>query len=87
MLQYVADELKADRDIVLVRRQSSRTPWPLKYATDELKADEDIVLAVEQIVASVCCAADELKSDPEIRSLARANVPHAKSWRIMTVFK
>ena len=57
-----ADELKADREIVLeaVKKDGDA----LQYAADELKADREIVLeAVQQSGDAFQFAADELKAD------------------------
>ena len=46
MLDSTADELKADKEIVLAAVQSDG--YALEYAAEELQADKEIVLVAEQ---------------------------------------
>jgi hypothetical protein len=80
-LQYVSDELKADREIVMVAlQQGGSEPDPpyrevaFKYASDELKADREIVLAaVQRTHWALQYASEEFRADREIIMAAVQN--------------
>ena len=79
MLQYAADSLKADREVVLEAVKSwtpARAPIilnnnALQYAADSLKADREVVLeAVKKYRSALQYASEELQNDPELKKLA-----------------
>lgn len=63
-LQFVSDDLKADKDVVLA---SVKNGHSLKYAADSLKDDKEVVLtAVSDNGLSLTHASDNLKADSEV---------------------
>ena len=64
-LQYVSDELKNDKEVVLAAiTEDGRA---LEYASDELKNDKEVVLAaVTQYGRALEYASDELKNDKDV---------------------
>ena len=67
-LQFAADVLKRDREVVL----AAVTRWgpALKYADEGLRADKEVVLAaVGHSSVALKHAAEELKADPDVVAL------------------
>ena len=72
MLEFVSEELKRDRDIVL--KAVRNTGYALRYASDELKQDREFVLAaVTQSGCALLHASEELKKDRDIVLAAVTN--------------
>jgi len=64
-LEYAADHLKSDREVVMTA--VSQDGIALEYAADHLKSDREVVMtAVRQDGVSLEYAADHLKSDREV---------------------
>jgi hypothetical protein len=76
ILDYVSDELKADKDVVLAAVKKDGIS--LKYASANLKADKEVVLAaVEKSEYALNYASDELKADKEVILAAVKHHPTA----------
>ena len=64
-LQFAADALKGDREVVLAAVEHDG--WALEFATDALKGDREVVrAAVEQDGWALEFAADEMRGDREV---------------------
>ena len=66
-LQYAAEQLKRDREVVLVAVKQSSRGGALQYAAEELKRDREFILAaVKQNSGALQYAAEEFKHDREV---------------------
>jgi len=78
-LQYAAEPLQADREIVLaaVKRNCAISPrapiqtWLLKHAPKSIKSDREIVFAaVKEDPWALYESSEELQQDEELRKIA-----------------
>ena len=84
VLQYAADALQADREVVLaaVKQQGGA----LKHASDALRGDKQVVLAaVKGYGHALEYASDALKSDALLLRLARLPNRGRRNWHVFKV--
>ena len=71
LLQYAADELRADAEVVFAAVQQNG--WALLHGSEELRSDRDIVLAAVQQNGRALQHAESMKSLSRLRSSNSSN--------------